>query len=39
MQPRIVRTWITRLMWFAALWIAGVAALGALAYILRRVLL
>jgi hypothetical protein len=37
--PRPSRTWVIRLVWFVALWLAGVAAVGALAFILRRVLL
>ncbi len=37
--PRPVRAWAVRFAWFATLWLAGVAAVGALAFILRRVLL
>jgi hypothetical protein len=30
--------WLRRLGWFAALWMAGVAALGAVAWVLRVVM-
>jgi hypothetical protein len=29
---------VQRLLWFAALWLAGVAAVGALAFVIRTVL-
>jgi hypothetical protein len=38
-KPPQIRAWLVRLAWFAALWLAGVAVVGALALILRRVLL
>jgi hypothetical protein len=38
-KPLPMRAWLVRLAWFAALWLAGVAVVGALAFILRRILL
>jgi len=32
------RRWLVRLLWFAALWLAGVAALALVALLLRAVL-
>ena len=37
--PRPAHDWLRRLMWFVALWAAGVAAVGALAFLIRRVML
>ena len=31
--------WLRRALWFAVLWLAGVAAVGALALLLRAILL
>jgi hypothetical protein len=32
-------TWLRRVLWFAILWLAGLAAVGALALLLRAILL
>lgn len=32
-------TWLRRVLWFVILWLAGLAAVGALALLLRAVLL
>jgi hypothetical protein len=39
-EPPAHRTgvWVVRVAWFVVLWLAGVAVVGALAFILRRVL-
>jgi hypothetical protein len=38
-DPHGARTTVRRLAWFVALWLAGVATVGAIAFLLRRILL